>query len=187
VTEDPERLLRELRFRPRESLGAEIAGRARRGEVAKGGAGRGRVPSPAWRRGLAAAAVLALALGGGALLSGGGTVRVDQCCRDLDGGHGADDGYVVEARGRTIERLTLYEDLDGDGRLSAADRVRLVRGRAPSVAPDSVHRAIRVCCADLDGEGTADDGLLVLHGADERVVLAGIFERDGRAGPPALR
>jgi hypothetical protein len=133
------------------------------------------------------AAALALALGGGALLSGGGTVRVDRCCRDLDGGPGADDGYVVEARGRSIERLTLYEDLDGDGRLSAADRVRLVRGRSPSVAPDSVHRAIRVCCADLDGEGAADDGLLVLHGADERVVLAGIFERDGRGGPPALR
>jgi len=57
----------------------------------------------------------------------------------------------------------------------------------PSVANDSVSSAIRVCCVDLDGEGPADDGLLVLHGRDERVVLAGIFEQDRRGGAPVLR
>jgi hypothetical protein len=114
-------------------------------------------------------------------------VLVDQCCRNLDGGADANDGYVVQARGRRIERLTLYEDLDGDRRLSAADRVLLTRGPSPSIVDDSVAGSIRVCCVDLDGEGPADDGLLVLNAPGERVVLAGIFEQDARATVPVLR
>ncbi|HEX5635315.1 MAG TPA: hypothetical protein VFX50_18860, partial [Gemmatimonadales bacterium] len=57
MNDDAARLLEELRFRPRESLGPEIAGRARRGEVAKGGLGPRRVPPS--RRLLAVAAALA--------------------------------------------------------------------------------------------------------------------------------
>jgi hypothetical protein len=186
MTDDAARLLEELRFRPRASLGPEIAGRARRGEVAKGGLGPRRV-RPSRRLLAAAVLVAAIAFGAAVRASSPSRVRTDRCCENLDGGTGKDDGYVVEARGRRIERVTLYEDLDGDGRLSAADRVRLVRGHEPSVADDSVRSSIRVCCADLDGEGPADDGLMVLHGPDERVVLAGVFERDGREGLRSLR
>lgn len=182
---DTERLLAGLRFEPRASLGPEIAGRVRRGEVAKGGLGPRR--RPAWR--WLAAAVLVVALPAGLTLRQLATpgTRVDHCCSDLDGGAGADDGYVVQARGRRIESVTVYEDADGNGRLSSADRVRLVRGDRPVVAPDSVLNSIRVCCVDLDGEGPADDGLLVLNGAGERVVLAGIFERGDHDAARELR
>ena len=183
---DTERMLAGLRFEPRASLGPEIAGRVRRGEVAKGGLGPRR--RPAWRW-LAAAALLVVALPAGLALRQFATpgTRVDHCCSDLDGGAGADDGYVVHARGRRIESVTVYEDVDGDGRFSPGDRVRLARGDRPSVAPDSVLNSIRVCCVDLDGEGPADDGLLVLSGAGERVVLAGIFELGQRTSTPVLR
>ena len=184
---DTERLLAGLRFVPRASLGPEIAGRVRRGEVAKGGLGPRR---PSLGRWLAAAAVLLLALPAGVAgyrRLASPAVRVDQCCRNLDGGADANDGYVVHARGRRIERLTLYEDLDGDRRFSAADRVLLSRGPSPSIVDDSVSGSVRVCCVDLDGEGPADDGLLVLNATGERVVLAGIFEQDVRAPAPVLR
>jgi hypothetical protein len=184
---DTERLLAGLRFVPRASLGPEIAGRVRRGEVAKGGLGPRRPPLGRW---LAAAAVLAVALPLGAIAHrrvAGPVVRVDECCRNLDGGADANDGYLVQARGRRVERLTLYEDLDGDRRYSAVDRILLVRGASPSIVDDSVAGAIRVCCVDLDGEGAADDGLLVLNAAGERVVLAGLFEQDQRTAAPVLR
>lgn len=112
---------------------------------------------------------------------------MDECCRNLDGGTDVNDGYVLHARGRRIERLTLYEDLDGDRRFSGADRILLSRGPNPSIVDDSVAGSIRVCCVDLDGEGPADDGLLVLNGAGERVVLAGIFEQGARVATPELR
>jgi hypothetical protein len=183
---DTERMLAGLRFEPRASLGPEIRGRVRRGEVARGGLGPRR--RAAWRW-LAAAALLVVAIPAGLTLRQFATpgTRVDHCCSDLDGGSGADDGYVVQARGRRIESVTVYEDADGNGRLSPGDRVRLARGDRPIVAPDSVLNSIRVCCVDLDGEGAADDGLLVLNGADERVVLAGIFEQGRRSPTPVLR
>jgi hypothetical protein len=136
---------------------------------------------------LGAAVSLAAASAWGARALAPTARTADHCCANLDGGPAADDGYVVESRGRRIVRLTLYEDLDRDGRLSDGDRVRLVRGDAPALAPDSVQASTRLCCADLDGEGAADDGLLVLHGADERVVLAGVFERRGGVDPATLR
>lgn len=175
-----------VRFRPRASLGPEIVGRARRGEVAKGGLRPRRVPS---LRLLAAcgATLAAVAVGWLAFVPRVSLTQSDHCCINLDGGGPADDGYVVEARGRRIARITLYEDRDGDGRLSTGDPVRLVRGAAPALSPDSVAATVRVCCADLDGEGPADDGLLVLHGADERVVLAGVFEQRGDAPHATLR
>ena len=184
---DLETLLSGMRFRPRASLGPEIQGRVRRGEVGKGGLGPRR--PPLLRQLIAAAGVLlavpALALAWRAAYAP--VHHSDHCCRDLDGGKAADDGYVVRSRGRTIESITLYEDLDGDRRFSAGDRVRLVRGRTPRLAGDSVHATIRICCDDLDGEGPADDGLLVLSGEDEQVVLAGVFERRDHVHDAELR
>ena len=183
---EAERLLAGLRFAPRASLGPEIAGRVRRGEAARGG----RTPRPAsTARWMTAATALCLALSAAFVLRQGmvPAVLVDQCCSDLDGGSAADDGYVVRAKGRRVESILVYEDLDGNRRFSPSDRVRLTRGRRPVVAPDSVHASIRICCVDLDGEGPADDGLLVLNGGDERVVLAGIFEQGARKGAPELR
>ena len=183
---ETERLLAGLRFAPRASLGPEIAGRVRRGEAARSGAG----PRPATTaRWMAAAAALCVALSAALMLRRSTVpgVHVDQCCSDLDGGSAADDGFVVHAKGRRVESILVYEDRDGDRRFSPNDRVRLTRGRRPVVAPDSVHASIRICCVDLDGEGPADDGLLVLNGGDERVVLAGIFEQGARAATPELR
>jgi hypothetical protein len=137
---------------------------------------------------VAAACCAVVAAGAVARRAGAGSVRqVDQCCRSLDGGPEADDGYVVRTRGRTVEGLTLYEDRDGDRRYSGADRVLLLRGATPGFRDDSVAGSIRICCSDLDGEGLADDGLLVLNGAAERVVLAGIFEQRDAHGAPPLR
>jgi hypothetical protein len=187
VSEDLERRLASLRFRPRASLGPEIVGRVRRGEVAKGGLRPRRIPLP---RRLFAAAALLLAAPVAVLAwrrIAVPEVRADHCCRNLDGGADANDGYVVRARGGHVEQLMLYEDLDGDGRYSPADRVRLSRGATPVVSADSVQGSVRVCCVDLDGEGAADDGLLVLNGTGERVVLAGIFEQYGRRRVPELR
>jgi hypothetical protein len=184
---DPERLLAGLRFAPRASLGPEIAGRVRRGEVARGVLPPQRARVARW---LVAAALLGVAVPAGLVAYrrlAGPVVRVDQCCRNLDGGRDADDGYLVHARGRRIERLVLYQDLDGDRRYSATDRVLLVRGPHPSIVDDSVAGSVRICCVDLDGEGPADDGLLVLNSTGERVVLAGIFEQDLRAPTPVLR
>jgi hypothetical protein len=187
VSEDLERALAGLRFRPRASLGPEIVGRVRRGEVAKGGLRPRR--GPLLRRLLGVAALL-LAVPAAVLAWRGlavPEVRADHCCSNLDGGADANDGYVVRARGGRIEQLMLYEDLDGDGRYSPADRVRLSRGASPLVSADSVQGSVRVCCVDLDGEGAPDDGLLVLNGTGERVVLAGIFEQHGRRRAPELR
>ena len=183
---ETERLLAGLRFAPRASLGPEIAGRVRRGEAAKGSRGSRPVSVAHW---FAAAAALLLVLSAALMLRRVSVprVHVDRCCSNLDGGAEADDGYVVRARGRRIESIMVYEDLDGDRRLSPPDRVRLTRGDRPVVAPDPVLTSVRICCVDLDGEGPADDGLLVLNGADERVVLAGVFERDERTATAELR
>lgn len=184
---ETDRLLAGIRFVPRASLGPEIAGRVRRGETSTGGFAPWRSAIRYW---LPVAAAMVLTVPAGVLAWRGlatPVLRGDHCCQDLDGGGNTDDGYVVEARGRRIERLTLYEDIDGDGRLSTADRVRLARGATPVLADDSVHSSIRICCVDLDGEGPADDGLLVLSGPGEHVVLAGIFEQRARTSAAELR
>lgn len=56
-----------------------------------------------------------------------GGLRLDRCCADLDGGPRRDDGVFVVAGG--LERVALavlYEDENGDGRLSPGDRLRAV-------------------------------------------------------------
>jgi hypothetical protein len=117
----------------------------------------------------------------------GPPVTIDSCCRDLDGGGTADDGFVLEARGRQVSRLRLYEDRDGSHTLSSADVVRFARGSAPALAGERDARTTRICCADLDGEGLADDGILVMSESGESVVLAAVYERHPRGVAAPLR
>ncbi len=178
---DLDRALRSVRFEPRASLGPEIAGRAERGEA----------PRPvAPGRGLAAAlaaGLCAVALGLPALRHAA-PVTVDRCCYDLDGGGAADDGIrVVARRDAAVERLWIYEDLDGSGGLTAADVVRLERGGAPALAEAGASGLVthEHCCVDFDGGGPADDGLLVIGVPPDRVLMAAIYERERGPGTGA--
>lgn len=184
---ETERLLAGLHFTPRASLGPEIAGRARRGESPRGG--RGSSQSMPFRSMLGIAASLMLVVSAGVLTwkAIGPVVRIDSCCQDLDGGGTADDGFVLEARGRQVNRLRLYEDRDGSRTLSSADVVRFARGAVPAIAGESDARTMRICCADLDGEGPSDDGVLVMSEADESVVLAAVYEQHPRGIAAPLR
>ena len=181
------RVLAGLQFTPRASLGPEIIGRARRGESPRGGPRQSR--TVALRSMLGVAAALALTAGAGVLTwrMVGPPVRIDSCCQDLDGGGSADDGFVLEARGRQVSRLRLYEDRDGSRTLSSADLVRFARGPVPAVSGARDARTTRICCADLDGEGPADDGVLVMSEADESVVLAAVYEQHPRGAAAPLR
>lgn len=182
-----ERLLVGLSFTPRSSLGPEIAGRARRGESPRGGPRQSRSATLRWMLGVAAAAMLMVSAGALTWKAVGPPVLIDSCCRDLDGGGTADDGFVLEARGRKVNRLRLYEDRDGSHSLSPADLVRFARGSVPALAGSSDARTTRICCADLDGEGPADDGVLVMSEADESVVLAAVYEQHPRGAAAPLR
>jgi hypothetical protein len=176
---DLERRLEEIRFEPRESLGPEIVGRVRRGERSLSDVRPRRVLP--W--GLVAAALLA-----GVVVAADVSLMeeldvVDSCCSSLDGGPGEDDGVRIHlGRDGTVRRLEIYEDLDGSGSFTAGDLVRLSR-RSELVmldAQDDTVTTTRRCCVDLDGEGPADDGLLVMSRPGEAVVLAAIYERGGR-------
>lgn len=184
---ETERLLVGLSFSPRASLGPEIAGRVRRGESPRGAP---RVPRAAALRsvlGIAASLMLVVSAGVLTWKAVGPPVLIDSCCQDLDGGGLADDGFVLEARGRKVSRLRLYEDRDGSGTLSPADLVRFARGAVPAVAGESDARTTRICCADLDGEGLPDDGVLIMSEADESVVLAAVYEQHPRGVAAPLR
>lgn len=184
---ETERLLVGLSFSPRASLGPEIAGRVRRGESPRGAPRMSR--AAALRSVLGVAASLMLVVSAGVLTwkAVGPPVLIDSCCQDLDGGGVADDGFVLEARGRKVSRLRLYEDRDGSGTLSPADLVRFARGAVPAVAGESDARTTRICCADLDGEGLPDDGVLIMSEADESVVLAAVYEQHPRGVAAPLR
>jgi hypothetical protein len=183
----PERVLAGLQFTPRASLGPEIAGRVRRGESPRGGPRQSR--TVALRSMLGVAAALALTVSAGVLTwkAIGPEVRIDRCCQDLDGGGSADDGFVLEARGRKVSRLKLYEDRDGSGTLSPPDLVRFARGAVPALAGARDARTTRICCADLDGEGPADDGVLIMSEADESIVLAAVYEQPPQGAAAPLR
>jgi hypothetical protein len=190
VSDAPEELrdldatLRGIRFEPPASFGAELAGRAARGEL----------PSPVRgdrRRTLLAGAVLAAGAAAVALgLSAPGRaapVTIDRCCYDLDGGGVEDDGVrIVARRDADVRRLWVYEDRDRSGNFTAHDVVRLARGAAPSLAEagDGGLVTVQRCCLDFDGGGPADDGLLVVGVPPDRVVMAAIYERGSRAGTP---
>jgi hypothetical protein len=171
-----DRRLRGIAFAPRASLGPEILGRVRRGEP------------PAWagpprrrRQALATVtAALLAATAGAILLRATGSVTVDRCCYDLDGGGDADDGVLVLAeRDARVHHLRIYEDIDRSRSFTESDLVRLDRGASPAM-----HRAatgglvtIEHCCVDFDGGGPADDGLVIIGVPPDRVVMAAIYER----------
>ncbi len=183
--EDMDRALRGIRFRPRASLGPEVLGRLRRGERSKGA-----VPPRRRRPTLATlAATLVLATGAALVLRGPGSVTVDRCCYDLDGGGDADDGVVVIGeRDAKVHQLRIYEDIDGSGTFTAGDLVRLDRGGGPAIHEASASGLVTIehCCLDFDGGGPADDGLLVLGVPPDRVVMEAIYERPtGAEAQPA--
>jgi hypothetical protein len=180
------RALGAVRFEPRASLGPELLGRLRQGEdTARPSARR------PWRPRVLAAAAAVLVLAGGGMavaLHRAGSVTVDRCCFDLDGGGDADDGVrVVAERDAAVHRLQVYEDRDGSGALSVGDFVRLDRGGAPVMGGDVAERLVttRHCCVDLDGGGPDDDALLVIGVPPDRVVMAAIYERRGEGQRPA--
>ena len=183
---DLDRKLRAVRFEPPASFGAELAGRAARGEAPP----PPRRPGP--RRALLATAALvtagaAVALGVPAI-SRWLPVTIDRCCYDLDGGGIADDGVrIVAKRDAEVRRLWVYEDRDGSRDLSPADVIRLRRGAEPSLADGGGAGlvALRRCCLDFDGGGPDDDGLLLIGVPPDRVLMAAIYERRGRASDAA--
>jgi len=181
-----ERLLQAVHFEPRASLGAEVMGRWRRGEVAREG------PAVALRR------ILGL-LGVAGLLAVGGSgfwllawqplhrITVDRCCQDLDGGGDADDGLlVVSQHGSRIHYLKIYEDRDHSGSYSPGDPVRFVRRGSPVLSGplEPGVRTVEFCCLDYDGGGPSDDALLVVGLPPDRITMAAIYERPP-GGPPA--
>jgi hypothetical protein len=172
-----DRMLRQIRFSPRGSLGAEILGRSRRGEVAAASRVRG------------IRYVLGLPMAGGLVALGLllfwllappiGLLTVDRCCQDLDGGGDADDGLlVVSEAGNQVKRLAIYEDRDGSRSFTAADEVRFQRnGSLSSAGPiaDGA-RTTRFCCLDYDGGGPDDDALLVIGVPPGQISMAAIYE-----------
>ena len=171
-----DRRLRGIAFAPRASLGPEILGRVRRGEPPAGAGPRRRR-----RQALATiTAALLAATAGAILLRATGSVTVDRCCYDLDGGGDADDGVLVLAeRDARVHHLRIYEDIDRSRSFTESDLVRLDRAASPAM-----HRAatgglvtIEHCCVDFDGGGPADDGLVIIGVPPDRVVMAAIYER----------
>jgi hypothetical protein len=168
-----DRTLRRVRFSPRSSLGAELAGRVRRGELptATTGVGLGRWwPGPLLAGLVGLAAVL--------LLLPEGPVTVDRCCYDLDGGGIADDGAVVVGeRDGPVSRLRLYEDRDGSASFTPGDIMRYDRrGTVPEQPLTVTGTRIQHCCQDLDGGGPPDDGIFVVATPPDRVHTAAIYQ-----------
>jgi hypothetical protein len=185
--EELDRQLREIRFEPRPSLGAEIRGRAERGEEP--------LEFPAWRKRsvvLGSAAAIATI---GALVAGFLTFRppasltVDRCCQDLDGGGDADDGIVVvSSRGVSVQVLKIYEDLDRSGGYTPGDPVRFLRQGAPIVTgPIEGTKTTEFCCLDYDGGGPSDDALVIMGLPPDHITMAAIYERRSAGLPVELR
>lgn len=178
---DLDRGLRQLDFEPRASLGPEIDGRHRHGEHL-------RVPGrrPGWHRSLllVPAAVVVLAIAWVAIGGPGQETTIDRCCLDLDGGGLADDGVrvVVQAHER-VRQLLVYEDRDATRSFTATDTVRFARGPSLTLSgpPPAGALTSRHCCADYDGGGLRDDGLLILGLPPDRLLMVGLYEQ--RAGP----
>ncbi|MDX2193788.1 MAG: hypothetical protein NW201_10575 [Gemmatimonadales bacterium] len=175
---DLERALQGVRFEPRPSLAPEVIGRVRRGEAPA-------LPEwrPAWRRWPFVAGGGALVLAAAALLLvlGAPSRTIDRCCFDLDGEGKADDGVVIERERDGVRSLLIYEDRRGARRYHAESPVRFRRDASPAVsAPEGAELVtVDLCCADYDGDGPDDDGLLVAH-ADGRIRMAALYDtRDG--------
>ena len=57
-----------------------------------------------------------------------GTITIDLCCEDYDAGGPADDGlFLINVPPDRILLAALYEDRDGSGHASAADRIRYLQ------------------------------------------------------------
>jgi hypothetical protein len=57
---------------------------------------------------------------------------VDRCCEDFDGGGDRDDGMlVVSRRGSEVQRLAIYEDLDGSRSYTAGTRSASIGADGP--------------------------------------------------------
>lgn len=182
---DLDTALRHAAFEPRESLEPEIAGRFAAGERA--------VRNP--RRILPAvarvAAVLVLLVLGGAIRAGyvpaldafAATTVTDNCCEDLDGVGGADDGIVVETvGGARVRSLMVYEEHDKDRTWTKGEMVRFVRPSNPMLLAPNLGDSVvahSYCCGDLDGGGIPDDGVLVVTSAQGHVLMAALFDGAG--------
>jgi hypothetical protein len=186
---DLDALLRAVRFEPRASLGAELAGRFRQPS-----AGLPAVPRVLRLRQMLGVTGMVALLGIGLFafwrlaLRPVGFRVVDRCCQDLDGGGDPDDGLViVPAAGKAVARLAIYEDRDGSRSYTLGDSLRFERRGAPTVGGAlGVGPLTReLCCLDYDGEGASDDALLVVGVPPDQISLAAIYER-GR-GPARLR
>jgi hypothetical protein len=184
-----DRLLSSIRFEPRASLGPELQGWLRRG-----GEPPERRERHLWQILQLGAITLALCLAifllwATLLRTAHGQVVVDQCCFELDGGGVADDGVLVEADpDESVQRLTIYEDLDGSRSFTEGDIVRFARGAAPVLQEplDLALSAFHHCCLDYDGGGKADDGVLVLGVPPDRIVLAGIYDTRKSGDSPTV-
>lgn len=183
--DDLDRTLQAVRFTPRASLGAEIRGRAARGE---------QPPVSRWHR-PRRSALLAAGLGGVLITAAVGheltrvprAQTVDQCCQDLDGGGQADDGLLVTSvKGETVRRLAIYEDRDASRSFSPGDSIRFQRQSAPVfLGPIQGVLTREFCCLDYDGGGPDDDALVVMGHPPDRITMAAIVERGGPPGAPA--
>jgi hypothetical protein len=174
-----DRRLRAVEFEPRASLGAELEGRARRGERAQGAVSP--LQSFAVRSALGLVGVAATA----ALVVGVTPPphHVDMCCHDIVGHRVANDGLVLnlDPRGR-VRSMLLYEDLDGSRTRSAGDRVLFVRGSDMALdgpAHEDGHDTHVQCCEDLDGEGIADDGVMVIGHLPGQIHFAALIRNEG--------
>jgi hypothetical protein len=168
-----DRALAGIRFTPREGFGAELAGRAARGQAAPPMRARRRIP-------LAAALCVAAVVLVSWAAWNARPVTIDRCCYDLDGGIERDDGVlVITRRSQDVRRLAVYEDRDGSRSYTAGDLLRFSRGSAPTLldaeAADLV--TTRHCCIDFDGGGPDDDGLLVVGVPPDRVMMVALYEQ----------
>jgi hypothetical protein len=180
---DLDATLRRVQFEPRASLGAEVEGRFRRGEMPAASPPRiGRFSSAAALVGLGVAALWFLVLAPQAPMT------IDQCCQDLDGGGEADDGVRVIARnGTDVKYLQVYEDMDGSRSFTPGDRVLYEREAAPALSGPIVPGAqtVEFCCLDYDGGGPDDDALMIVNLPPNRITMAAIIERGTTQKQPA--
>jgi hypothetical protein len=185
---DLDALLGQIQFRPRASLEGEVAGRWARGDRPTPS------PTPVTSK-LIWLGLMLLSVGAVLYLVqsefGLAQVRtVDRCCEDFDGGGDRDDGMLVRSRrGSDVQRLAIYEDLDGSRSYTAGDVLRFDRSGRPTLQQPFTAgmRTFELCCRDYDGGGPADDAVVIMALPPDRIAMAAIYERLPPAGDKSLR